>query len=556
MTETTLRGIPASPGHVAGPIWHVPILDLGADAVVPFADRESELATTRVSLDAVAAELTTLAAGLPRSQAGILEASVLMTSDPLLLDTIEAYVIEDGMPAARALLAATEVHADVLAAIDDPTLAARADDVRALGRQAAAAAVVVRAPSAPPPEGAVVVASDVGPGDVPRLAGRIAGFALAAGAATAHAAIVARSLGVPMVCALGTEILGLPAGELVVLDGGTGDLTVAPANGAVRAVAATMRARREADSRDRAERDRPAVTVDGRGIAVLANATSVAEVEVALGYGATGVGLVRTELAFLEATRWPTAADHRAAVEPLLVALAGRPAVVRVLDLGADKAPPFLGDDPRRGLALLLAEREGFEQQLEALLSLGAEHDLRLMLPLVEDAAQLAVAQTVIAGVVARLGCDPAPVGAMVETAGAADDALALADLSDFLSIGTNDLTAATLGEDRFGGSVGPSHHPAVLRHVAATVAAAHAAGIRVEVCGEAASTPVMAPLLVGRGVDELSGGAARVGTVRRWIRGMRHAELEELAQRALACERPEEVEALVATGQDDGGVR
>jgi phosphoenolpyruvate-protein kinase (PTS system EI component) len=220
---------------------------------------------------------------------------------------------------------------------------------------------------------------------------------------------------------------------------------------------------------------------------------------------------------------------------------------VRVLDLGADKSPPFVRPGSERGIALLLDERAAFEQQLEALLALAPGHDLRLLLPLVDDVAQLDAARAVIDGVAVRLGCPPVPVGAMVETPSAAEDAAGLAARSAFLSIGTNDLTAATLGEDRFDGGAGTPHHPRVLRHVASTVAAAAAAGIGVEVCGEAASTPLMAALLVGLGVDELSVGAARVGIVRRWIRSMRYEQLAALADEALALERPEEVEDLFA---------
>lgn len=555
MSERALRGVPASPGHVTGPVWHMPTPEIdGTHIVVPHA-REAELARARQGLAAAADELRAVAAGLSAAEADIVQTSVLMAADPMLLEDVQTRILQDGMPAARALLSATETHAELLAAIDDAHLAARADDVRALGRQAAAAAMAGDEPPEPVPDGAIVVAHDLGPGDVPQVAGRAAGIALAAGGATAHAAIVARSLGVPMVCGLGDEVLELSAGAVVLLDGAQGAMTVDPVEVSVARVGARMRARKAADARDRAERDLASVTRDGRAVAVLANAVSVGEIRIALDYGAAGVGLVRTELAFLEARRWPTAAEHRAAVAPLLEALGRRPAVVRVLDLGADKSPPFVAAGSERGLALLLAQRGGFEQQLEGLLPLAAGRDLRLMLPLVRDGAQLREALGVIDHAVERLGCRPVPIGSMVETPSAADGAAELAAASAFLSIGTNDLTAATLGEDRFGGSIGPSHHPAVLRHIAQTVAAARAAGITVEVCGEAASTPLMAPLLIGLGVDELSVGAARVGTVRRWIRGMHHDELADVAGRALTLSTPEDVAALMAGVRLDGVV-
>jgi len=387
---------------------------------------------------------------------------------------------------------------------------------------------------------------------VPEIAGRAAGIALVAGGATAHAAIVARSLGVPMVCGLGEAILDVDPEAVVLLDGEQGEVVLDPPASSIARAKTMMQTGGKADIRDQAERELPSITRDGRMVTVLVNAASVEEIQLALSYGAAGVGLVRTELAFLHAPHWPDAAAHRAAVAPLLAALGDRPAVVRVLDLGADKSPPFVAPAVGRGLELLLAERRGFEQQLRGLLPLGADHDLRLMLPLVAGSDQMREARALIDDVVAELGCAPVPIGAMVETPAATADAAGLAAESAFLSIGTNDLTATTLGEDRFGGSVGPSHHPEVLRGIAATVAAARTARIRVEVCGEAASTPLMTPLLVGIGVDELSVGAARVGTVRRWIRAMDHGELADLAQRALALDTAEEVAALIENTQLD----
>jgi phosphoenolpyruvate-protein kinase (PTS system EI component) len=222
--------------------------------------------------------------------------------------------------------------------------------------------------------------------------------------------------------------------------------------------------------------------------------------------------------------------------------------VVRVLDFGADKAPPFLRDTELRGITLLLGEPDAFAAQLRAILSAARGHDVRILLPLVDDPAQVTAVRELLAANAHGPGdAGLPPVGAMVETPRAAGAARALAAASDFLSIGTNDLTAATLGVDRFSGGAKRSYDPRVLAHIAASVDGAHAAGRRIEVCGEAASDPMLLPLLVGLGVDELSVGAARVGVVRRWVRLLSHQHVQRLGAEALTMDSADQVEELVA---------
>lgn len=546
MAALTLRGEPASPGEAIGRLWRAPsVRPDDAVAEIEEGRRPAELESALEALSAAGEELAGLAATLPPAEAGILEANVMMASDPTLTSAVAGYVIEQGLPAANSLVAAAGDQADLLASLDDPTLAARADDLRSLGRRAAASAMAGNGERPEVPDGSIVLAEDLGPGDVPEMASRAAGIALSRGGATTHAAIVARSLGVPVVCGVGDALFDAAPGTLAVLDGLRGVVTVDPGEDAVVAVKSRMETQRGASERDRLDRDLPSETRDGHPVTVLANVASPAEVGVALEYGATGAGLIRTELAFLEHAHWPTVSEHEASLRPLLAALDGRRAVVRVLDLGGDKSPPFLPAGSERGLALLLQERSHFEAQIEALLGLAREHDLRILLPLVESLGQLEEARDLISAVARRTGLPVPKVGPMVETPDAAEDAGELATISDFISIGTNDLTAATFEVDRFSESVPPPHHPVLLRHIASTVNGAHASGIQVEVCGEAASRPLMVPLLVGLGVDELSVGAARVGEVRRWVRGLRHDEIKAMAAKALEADSPEAVAAL-----------
>jgi phosphoenolpyruvate-protein kinase (PTS system EI component) len=275
------------------------------------------------------------------------------------------------------------------------------------------------------------------------------------------------------------------------------------------------------------ERDMPATTSDGRALTVLVNAAGAAEAQAGLDAGAAGIGLLRTELAFLDARVWPSAADHARALGPVLARVRGRTATVRVLDFGGDKTPPFLRGKNERGTALLLRHPQALRDQLGAILSAAVGTDLRVMLPMVSTPDELAAVRSMLSEPGTQLG-------AMIETREAATCAHEIVRASDFISIGTNDLTASALGADRFAPGEAAAHHPRVLGLIAQAVEAAHAAGIPVEVCGEAASDPVTVPLLVGLGVDELSVGASRVAAVRRWVRALHYEETRRLAAAAL----------------------
>jgi phosphoenolpyruvate-protein kinase (PTS system EI component) len=547
MSGRILTGAPASPGAAVGPAWRRAEVGRG-DAVVAWEDQDRERDAALAALAEAADELSRLAATLPAEEAEIVESGVLMARDPALLASIEKAIFERGATAANAILLATDELAEAIAAIGDELLAARADDVRSLGRRAARL-TTHDAGAAPAGTDLILIADDLGPGDVAELAPALAAIALAAGGATAHAAIMARSLGIPMVTSLGHELLLIADGITVALDADTGRVILEPAEELAEAAATEMEARRQAAQRALARREEPAVTRDGRTVAVLANVASRAELDVAFASGADGVGLLRTELAFLDAGSWPSEQEHVHALEPILAGLEGRRAVVRVLDFGADKAPPFLHGVRARGIELLLGHPDAFLAQLRAIARCSRGRDVRVMLPMVDRAEQLTETARLLARAAREVDLERIPpLGSMIETPSAAACAPAIAACSDFLSIGTNDLTASTLGTDRFASGAGCTHDPRVLRAIAASIAAARAARIPIEVCGEAASDPLMLALLVGLGVDELSVGAARVGVVRDWVRDLSAADAATVADAALDMAGAEEVALVVGS--------
>ena len=557
--ERALQGLSAAPGNAVGSA-RVLIVAAALDREpIPHSRRQAEIAAARQALDAAAAEIESIAARLRDSgqdeEAEIVETGTLIAQDPSLQREVLAAVFEEGLPAAAAILDVSEAQAEIVAALDDARLAERADDIRSVGRRAAG---LVGAGSDQQHNGAVkgrgeiLVASDLGPAEVAELEAAVTGIALAAGGVSAHAAIVARSLGIPMVVGVGNDLLTAAPGGAVVVDGSNGTVFLSP--DADRIEAARLELDRRADRRAQAiaSRELPSVTRDGHPVRVLANVSGTAELGAALEAGAEGVGLLRTELAFLDAPDWPSEDDHRRELAPVLGLLQGRVATVRVLDFGGDKTPLFLAGVEERGIELLLDHPDPFTAQLRVIVATAGSAELRVLLPMVGTVDQVHLAKDAILRAVDSVsGASRPQIGAMIETAEGVDAAGAIAAEVDFLSIGTNDLTHSILRSDRFSPQASVTHHPRVLRAIATVVHAAQIAGVPIEVCGEAASDPITAPLLIGSGVDEVSVGAARVATVRRWIRALTFAELSGLEVMARGLETPAQVATLVAPVSD-----
>jgi phosphoenolpyruvate-protein phosphotransferase len=553
--ERALDGLPAAPGTAVGAARVLTSPARVDREPISHGGRQAEIAAARRALDLAAAEIDVIAQGLRESgrdaEAEIVETGALIAQDPALHREIVAAVSDNGTPAAAAILDVSEAQAQVIAGLDDVRLAERADDIRAVGRRAAGlvdSASHIDQTGASGDAGEILIAADLGPAEVADLDAGITGIALAAGGVSAHAAIVARSLGIPMVVGVGQELLTVGRGNPVVVDGSNGTVFLAPDRSRIEATRAELSRRAERRRDAIATRELPSVTTDGHPVRVLANVSGTAELSAALEAGAEGVGLLRTELAFLAAADWPSEEEHRRALAPILAGLKGRLATVRVLDFGGDKTPPFLAGVRERGIELLLDHADPFAAQLRAIVAAAKWVELRILLPMVGSVDQIHLATRAIRDAVAAVpdACCP-QIGAMIETSEGVEAAAAIAAEVDFLSIGTNDLTHSVLRADRFSPQTACAHDPRVLRAIAAVVDAASTPGLPVEVCGEAASDPISAPLVIGSGVDEISVGAARVGTVRQWVRALSFAELNRLAVSSRRMETAAEVEALLS---------
>ncbi|MEJ2406649.1 MAG: phosphoenolpyruvate--protein phosphotransferase [Candidatus Thiodiazotropha sp.] len=380
-----------------------------------------------------------------------------------------------------------------------------------------------------------------------RLAAFLAlGVCTAAGGPTSHTAVIANSLGIPAVVGAGDSLLDLADGTQVVLDGGSGILVLKPTDAdqaAAAQVQADQAARREAERRACYQ---PALMRDGRRIEVVANIAGPDDAARAVQAGGEGVGLLRTEFLFLGRDTAPDEDEQAAAYSQMVRAMNGLPIIIRTLDIGGDKAVPYMAmpaeENPflgERGIRLCLNRPELFRTQLRAIFRAAAEGPVRIMFPMISTLDELRRAKALTEEVRKALGAEPVEIGVMIEVPSAVMMAEELAAEVDFFSVGSNDLTQYTLAVDRMHPILSRQAdglHPAVLRMIARTVQAANKAGKWVGVCGGIAADPAGVVILTGLGVRELSVAIPSIAAVKAQIRGLTFAQAQSLAQRALAC--------------------
>jgi phosphoenolpyruvate-protein phosphotransferase len=412
------------------------------------------------------------------------------------------------------------------------------------------------------PEPCIVLAEDLTPSDTAQLDRRnVRGFCTAKGGKTSHAAILARSLGIPAVVGAGTAVLEIPPETPLILDGDKGLLIVNPVHETILEYKARQRRRQDARALALASAQEPAVTRDGHTVEVVANIGAVDEVEIVLQKGGEGVGLLRTEFLYLNRNTPPTEDEQTNAYQGIAKALEGRPLIIRTLDIGGDKPLPYLPleheDNPflgHRGLRLCLAHPEMFRTQLRAILRAAAHGNIKVMYPMVTDVQEVRAAKEHMQA--ARQNLDQRGIafgepetGIMVEIPATAIAADLFTPEVDFFSIGTNDLTQYTLAADRTNTKVqdiADPLHPAVLRLIANTIRVAHDAGIWVGLCGELAGDPLAAPLLLGLGLDEFSMAPAAIPAVKSVLRRWSLEDAKRLAPQVLACESAAAVRQLL----------
>ena len=496
------------------------------------------LATTQREMHEMAANLP---ADAPRELAALLSVHGMLLSDPLLADQAVALIAEKHYNAEWALTAQGQILAEQFAAIEDEYLRERGSDVRQVIERvlqvlSGSQQVLALNHEADADEHLIVVAHDISPADMIRLRGaRFAGFATDLGGATSHTAIVARSLGVPAVVALGHVRTLVRDGDMVVVDGAHGTILVNPSRQALE----QYRRLQQLYLDERAElsllKDVPAETLDGLLIELEANIELPDEAALAVANGATGIGLFRSEFLFMGRGDLPTEQEQFEAYLSVVTTMQHRPVTIRTLDLGADKTldgEATVATNPALGLRAIrycLAHPELFATQLRAILRASAHGTVRILIPMVAHMHEVHATRAAIASAKRELDergqayDDDLLVGAMVEVPATAIAIEPFAEALDFLSIGTNDLIQYTLAIDRADNEVAALYdplHPAVLRLIANTINAGERLGKPVAVCGEMAGDAQLTRLLLGLGLKNFSMHAQQLLDVKREIRG------------------------------------
>ncbi len=566
---SVLRGIPASPGIVVGPVhllrWEVPEV---RQRVIDDDEITAEIARLQGAFENARDRLRHLRARA-EVQAGAEEAAIFdvqlsILDDAELSNSVEA-LIRQNLCAEKAFDLILLEWRQHFARHSAPMLRERVGDLTDVHIRVLS--ILLDLPDHDPvdvPRGAnaILVTHDLTPSLTLQLDREcIAAIATDAGTATAHVAILARSLGLPAVVGLRKAVSYLKGGELAILNGAEGTLTIAPTDAEV--AEARRRLEEEAGRADQLRElalSEP-VTRDGERVLIVANVDIPEESELAADSGAEGVGLMRTEFLVVGRATMPDEDEQYRAYKRVLQAFGSRTVTIRTFDVGGDKLPvggfpsepnPFLG---WRAIRMCLDESELFKVQLRALMRAAVHGDLRIMLPLIVTVDEVRETRQLMEEAVQELSersvpfRADVPLGVMVETPAAAIAADTLVRDVDFFSIGSNDLVQYTLAVDRGNANLAPRFtplHPAVLRLIAQVQATGAAHGIDVCVCGEMASQPLAVFVLIGLGIRQLSVAPRGVAEVKRVIRGVRLSAAVDAARAALSSGTAREVETLL----------
>lgn len=522
----------------------------------PAADAEAEVAKLEKTLAAAEEELRglyeTAKEKMGEQEAEIFDAHLTILGDEYSVrEPIIQRIREQKQNAAAAIEDQFDELAQMFRSLGDELMAERAADAEDLKQQLLRICLGCgRQDLSVLPGDVIVLAEELTPSDTVRMdTAHVKGIATRLGGATAHSAIIARTLGIPAAAGIDgwqTEALN---GHMAILDGADGTLTVDPTD---EETACYQSRKAQADCEAQALeafRTSPSQTKDGAALEICANIGTPQEAQQAMKYGADGVGLFRSEFLFMDRDALPTEDEQFEAYRTAAQTMTGKPLIIRTLDVGGDKKLPTLElpheDNPFlgfRAIRMTLSHPEIFRLQLRAILRAAAYGDVRVMFPMIGSMDQLREAKALLREQEQTLQAEgvptgPVKVGMMVEIPAAAVLAEEFAKEVDFFSIGTNDLTQYTLAVERGNAAVAHLYapeHPAVLRLIAMTAQAAAERHIPCGMCGEAAGDPKLAPAFVGMGVNELSMSPRRVPAVRKLLSGLTMDECRQAAEKLL----------------------
>jgi len=505
-------------------------------------------------------------------QAAIMQAHMEFLSDPAFVGEMEGKIAEQLITAESAVQQVAEQFIMIFESMDDTYMRERAADIRDVSKrlqqnlsgEAGSGLAQINEPT-------VIIADDLTPSDTIQMPRQyVQGLVAAKGGATSHAAILARSLGIPAIMGIGEEGLNrFKNGDLVIIDGATGDILLNPDEEAVRTYTAAQE--KEAARKQALEQLRglKAETADGHSVHLVANAGGKEDPAELLDKGAEGIGLFRSEFLFMHRETMPTEEEQYEGYLRAVKGMQGKPVIIRTLDIGGDKHLPYL-DLPQemnpflgwRAIRISLSRVDLFKIQLRAILRASAHGKALIMFPMISHIEQVRQAKAILEEVKQELKSEgfafdeAIEVGVMIEIPAAALIADDLAKEVDFFSIGTNDLVQYTIAVDRMNENISELYnyfHPAVLRLMKMVIDASHRNGIWTGMCGEMASDPLATELLVGMGLDEFSMNQNSLLEVKQRVRSISLEEAKQIAETALSFPTVAEVQSYLASRVNEG---
>lgn len=530
-------------------------------------DKETEKKKAQDALTAVAEILRESIEKLKskdmKEQAAIMEAHRMMVQDPMMADNIMAKIEELGN-APQAVLKAAEEQAVMFEQMEDEYFAARAVDLRDVGKRVAKYILGVKEPEIGD-EKVILCGREIEPSVIAGMeTEKIAGVLLGSGSTTAHAVIIAKARAIPTIVGLNKEdrIDRIADGDHVIMDGERGEIVINPAPEDIASYDEKIKKQKELAAHYAALKDLPAVTTDGVKVDLMANIGTHMDVDNALNYGAEGVGLFRSEFVFMGRQDIPTEEDQFKAYKEAVEKCKGKLCVIRTMDIGGDKPLPYLNipeeENPflgYRAVRISLQRRDLFLPQLKAILRAGVYGKAAIMIPMIINVAEFKKVKEFIEEAKLELAhegkaySDDVQVGIMVETPAAAIMTPVLAKYVDFFSIGTNDLVQYTLAVDRGNANISYLYNhfnPAVLRLVQRTISSARENGIWAGMCGEMASDPNAAVLLMAMGISELSMSAPSIPRVKEKIRSISSVKAKEILADVMAMEDGDDIRSYL----------
>ncbi|WP_436666744.1 phosphoenolpyruvate--protein phosphotransferase [Latilactobacillus sakei] len=553
---TKLRGIAASDGIATAKAYMLVQPDLSFSKST-ISDSEKEINRLHKALQDSTSDLETIrkiaAESLGEEEAQVFDAHMMILADPEFTGAIEGKINDDKVNAEQALKEVADLFVATFEAMtDNAYMQERAADIKDVTKRVLSHLLGVTLPNpALIDEEVIVIAHDLTPSDTAQLNGKfVKAFVTDVGGRTSHSAIMARSLEIPAIVGTETVTQDVKAGDLLIVDGINGDVVLDPTDADIAEY--DVKAQAFADQKAEWEKlkNEKSVTKDGKTFTVAANIGTPKDLAGVLENGSEAIGLYRTEFLYMDSAELPSEDDQFEAYKSVLEGMDGKPVVVRTMDIGGDKKLPYLPLPEEmnpflgyRAIRISLDRDDIFRTQLRALLRASNYGKLRIMFPMIATVAEFRQAKGILEEEKAKLIAagqtvsDDLQVGMMVEIPASAVLANQFAKEVDFFSIGTNDLIQYTMAADRMNERVSylyQPYNPAILRLIKNVIDASHKEGKWTGMCGEAAGDSIMAPLLVGMGLDEFSMSATSVLRVRSLMKRLDTTELTDLVETAV----------------------